>query len=180
MIKFFTAIIFFSIQPCAQTLTNLTNTDTISEWKTLFQSNYSIEYPSTWELNKSGQMGTSFILFSPLDSEKDTFKENVNLIIQDLGKEKIDLNTFTEISEGQIKTLVTNSDLIESKRVKNSNYEFHKIIYTGDQGIFQLKFEQYYWVIDSKAYVLTFTSEKEKFATSSKTGEKIMNSFRFK
>jgi hypothetical protein len=76
--------------------------------------------------------------------------------------------------------LLTNSDLIESKRIKKSNAEFHKLIYTGDQGVFHLKFEQYYWVIDSKAYVLTFTSEEEKFATYSETGEKILNSFSIK
>lgn len=180
MIKILTAIIYFSILPSGQTSINPVHENTMSEWKTLAQTNYSIEYPSTWELNKGGQMGTSFILFSPLDSEKDTFKENVNLMVQDLGKENIDLNRYTEISEGQIKTLLTNSDLIESKRIKKSNAEFHKLIYTGDQGIFHLKFEQYYWVIDSKAYVLTFTSEEEKFATYSETGEKILNSFRIK
>ena len=180
MIRILTAIIYFSILPSGQTSINPAPENSRSEWKTLVQSNYSIEYPSTWELNKGGQMGTSFILFSPLDSEKDTFKENVNLMVQDLGKENIDLNRYTEISEGQIKTLLTNSDLIESKRIKKSDGEFHKIIYTGDQGVFHLKFEQYYWVIDSKAYVLTFTSEEEKFATYSETGEKILNSFSIK
>jgi hypothetical protein len=180
MIKILTAIIYFSILPSGQTSINPVHENTMSEWKTLVQSNFSIEYPSTWELNKGGQMGTCFILFSPLDSEKDTFKENVNLMVQDLGKENIGLNRYTEISEGQIKTLLTNSDLIESKRIKKSNAEFHKLIYTGDQGVFHLKFEQYYWVIDAKAYVLTFTSEEEKFATYSETGEKILNSFSIK
>ena len=180
MIQILTAIIYFSTLPCGLETNKQKNIDTISEWKALIESNYSIEYPSTWELNKSGQMGTRFILFSPLDSEKDTFKENVNLIVQDLGNENIDLNTYTEISEGQIKTLLTNSDLIESKRIKKSNAEFHKLIYTGDQGVFHLKFEQYYWVIDSKAYVLTFTCEKEKFAAYSETAKKILNSFNIK
>ena len=180
MIRILTAIIYFSILPSGQTSLNPAPENSRSEWKTLVQSNYSIEYPSTWELNKGGQMGTSFILFSPLDSEKDTFKENVNLMVQDLGKEKIDLNRYTENSEGQIKTLLTNSDLIESKRIKKSNAEFHKLIYTGDQGVFHLKFEQYYWVIDSKAYVLTFTCEKEKFAAYSETAKKILNSFNIK
>jgi hypothetical protein len=156
------------------------NSQIISDWKTLNQSNYSIQYPATWELNQSGQMGTSFILFSPLESEQDKFKENVNLLIQDLRGKNIDLNKYTEISEGQIKTMATNSNLIESKRLKTESGEYHKIIYSADQGIFHLKFEQYYWVTNDKAYVLTFTSEQNRFDSFKETGEKILNSFKLK
>jgi len=78
---------------------------TLNGWKTLDQQDYSIQYPSTWELNQSKQMSTSFILFSPLESENDPFKENVNLLVQDISKYQIDLNEYTKISEGQIKTM---------------------------------------------------------------------------
>ncbi len=156
------------------------STQTISEWKTLDESNYSIQYPSTWDLNQSGQMNTSFILFSPLESDKDQFKENVNLLIQDLNGLNVDLNKFTEISESQIKTMVTNSKLIESKRIKNGLDEFQSIIYSGDQGIFHLQFMQHYWIINDKAFVLTFTSEKDKFAEFKDMSEKILNSFTLK
>jgi hypothetical protein len=156
------------------------SSQTNGDWKTLKESNYSIQYPATWELNQSGQMGTSFIVFSPLQSEQDNFKENVNLIIQDLTGKNIDLNNYTEISEGQIKTLATNSTLIESKRIKLGSGEYHKIIYTADQGIFHLKFEQYYWVTNDKAHVLTFTSEQSMFDSFKETGERILNSFMLK
>ena len=149
----------------------------IDDWKTLNQSNYSIQYPSSWELNESGKMGTSFILFSPLESDKDKFKENVNLLIQDLSGQNIDLNKYCEISVGQIKTMITNSNLIENRREKNKRGEYHKVIYSGDQGLFQLQFEQYYWVINEKAFVLTFTTEKDKFEDFKEIGEIILNSF---
>jgi len=149
-----------------------------SDWKTLTESNYLIQYPSTWELSQSGQMGTSFIIFSPLESEQDKFKENINLLIQDLTGMKIDLNKYTELSVGQIKTMATNSILIESKRVKTASGEYQKIIYSADQGIFHLEFEQYYWILNEKAYVLTFTTEQNKFDRFKEIGEKILNSFR--
>jgi len=177
MTKFFTAILLLSIVACGQTTINQEPSQTINDWKTLDQSTYSIQYPSTWELNQSGQMGTSFILFSPLESDKDKFRENINLLVQDLTGQNIDLNKYTEISEGQIKSLLTNSALIESKRIKNDRGEFHKIIYSGDQGVFHLQFEQYYWVINNQAFVLTFSSEKDKFADFKETSEKILNSF---
>jgi len=165
---------FFLVLPII-ILGQTTNTD----WKTFDKSDYSINYPVAWELNQTGQMGTSFVLFSPLESKQDKFKENVNLVIQNLAGKNIDLNKFTEISENQIKTLVPNSNLIESKRVKKGR-EYHKIIYTASRGIFHLKFEQYYWVINNKAYILTFTSEQTKFEGFKSVGEKILNSFKLK
>jgi PsbP-like protein len=185
MTKLLAFFFLLSIVACGQTNTKQSDeknkpSKSMSGWKTLNQSNYSIQYPPTWEADPSGQMGTSFFLFSPLESDKDKFKENVNLLIQDLAGQHIDLNKYTEISEGQIKSMVTNSSLIESKRIKNNGEEYQKLIYSGDQGEFHLQFEQFYWVIKDKAYVLTFTSEKDKFANFKETGEGILNSFSFK
>lgn len=181
MTKILTLILLISIVANGQTTTKQesgnNHLQTIIDWKLLDQANYSIQYPQTWELNQSGQMGLSFIFLSPLESDKDKFRENVNLLIQDLSGRNIDLNKYTEISEGQIKTLVTNSNLIESKRMKNERGEYHKIIYSGDQGIYHLKYEQYYWVLNEKAFVLTFTSEQGKFTDYKEIGEKILNSF---
>jgi len=184
MIKLLTSIWIVSILACTQTNTKQESgndySQTNSDWRTLEQSTYSVQYPSTWELNQSRQMGTTFVLFSPLESDKDTFKENVNLLIQDLRGQNIDLNRYTEISEAQIKSMVANSSLIESKRIKNGDDEYHKLMYSGDQGSLQLLFEQYYWVINDKAFVLTYTSEKAKFADYRETGEQILNSFKLK
>ncbi|MFT4805631.1 MAG: hypothetical protein ACI9YE_002853 [Psychroserpens sp.] len=148
-----------------------------NDWNTLNEKNYSIEYPSDWELNKSGQMGTRFILFSQLTSKNDQFKENVNLIVQDLTGHNIDLNQYVEISENQIKTMITDGNIISSERVKKDEKEFQRVIYTGKQGIYDLQFEQYYWVENSNAYVLTLTCEITVFTDFKNTGEKILNSF---
>tara|TARA_B110000238_G_C16028283_1_gene396248 strand:+ start:504 stop:995 length:492 start_codon:yes stop_codon:yes gene_type:complete len=152
---------------CAQT----------NDWNTLNEKNYSIEYPSDWELNKSGQMGTKFILFSQLTSKNDQFKENVNLIVQDLTGHNIDLNQYVEISENQIKTMITDGNIISSERVKKDEKEFQRVIYTGKQGIYDLQFVQYYWVENNNAYVLTLTCEITVFTDFKNTGEKILNSF---
>ncbi len=184
MTKFLTSFLLFSIFAGVQTATGQNN-DTINlkknvDWKTLVQTNYSIQYPSNWELNQSEQAGLSFILFSSLESEQDKFRENINLLIQDLTGKNMDLTEYTEISENQIETLVTNSNLIESRRIKKNTDQYQRVIYTGDQGVFHLKFEQYYFIFDNKAYVLTLTTEKTKFGDFKETGEKILNSFKLK
>jgi len=182
MLNFLTPFLLISLFSSAQSLTNqesINQPQIIKDWKKFDQSNYSIQYPPSWDLNISGQMGTSFILFSPLENEDDKFMENINLLAQDLSGLNIDLDKYTEISEGQIKTMVTNSSIQESRRMKINRSEYHKIIYSGEQGIYQLKFIQYYMVINDKAYVLTFTSEENKFEDYIEIAEKILNSFTF-
>jgi hypothetical protein len=176
-----TTLLLFTFFGCAQTKeTNNSATLTKLNWKTLDENDYSIQYPADWELNQGGVMGTSFILFSPLETSQDKFRENVNLLIQDLSGHNLDLNKYVELSERQVKTLITNSTLIESKRVKTDSDEYHQIIYTGDQGMFKLKYEQYCWVQNDKVYLLTLTCEHDKFFLFKEVGEAILNSFTLK
>lgn len=184
MTKILTILLLITLVACGQTSpekeSSNDNNKGVVGWKTFKGTNYSVQYPPDWELDQSGQMGTSFVLFSKLENDKDPFKENVNLLVQDLTGHNIDLDKFVEISEGQVKTMITNSTLVESTRMKSSNPEFHKMIYSGDQGIYHLKFEQYFWIINQQAYILTLTCEQTKFSDYKETGEKILNSFLFK
>jgi hypothetical protein len=155
-------------------------TEIPENWKTLSESDYSIQYPDTFDLDKSGQMGMSFILLSKQTSQQDLFRENVNLLIQDLSGQNIDLDKYVEISEGQIKTMITDGNLIESKRMSDNNKELQRVIYTGKQGQYDLKWQQFYWVENKKAYVLTLTCEINQYDNYVSVGEKIMKTFTIK
>ncbi|MBK8807831.1 MAG: hypothetical protein IPO21_14755 [Bacteroidales bacterium] len=172
--------IFFSLIACGQTTQKNVQSDIPDDWKTIDESFFTIQYPDSFELNKSGQMGMSFILLSKQTSQQDLFRENVNLIIQDLTGQNINLDKYVEISEGQIRTMITNGNIIESKRIKTDDLEYQKVIYTGTQGQFKLKFEQYYLIVKQKAYILTLTCETNQFDKYQAIGEKIMNSFKIK
>ena len=74
-------------------------------------------------------------------------------------------------------TFITEGKIISEERIKIGDSEYHKIIYTGKQGVFDLQFEQYYQIKNEKAYVLTLTCEKTQFEKYRKTGEKILRSF---
>lgn len=154
--------------------------ETSENWKTIDESDYSIQYPETFILDKSGQMGMEFILFSEQTSAQDLFRENVNLMIQDLTGQNIDLNKYVDISESQIKTMVTEVNLIESKRLTFKNKELQRVIFTGKQGQFDLKWLQFYWVENNKSYVLTLTCEIKQYDNYASVGEKIMKTFTIK
>lgn len=181
VIGFFLFII--TLTHCSSLSTNETKTnkvELIDKWILLDESDYSIQYPDTFEINKTGQMGTSFVLLSRLTSSQDQFRENINLLTQDLSNLNIDLDKYVEISESQIKEMFQNSSIIESKRIKNGNKEFQKIIYTGRQGRSDLKWLQYFWVENKKAYVLTLTCEENQFDNYAEVGESIFNTFHLK
>ena len=149
-------------------------------WKTHSGDNYSIEYPDNWELDESGIMGSSFFIFSSLDSKDDNFRENVNLMIQDLSAMKLDLDAFVDLSKTQILSLMTDGKILEDERMKNGGNEFHKLIFKATQGQYNLKTIQYYFIKDKKAYVLTLTLTEDTFEKYQVVGDKILNSFMIK
>jgi hypothetical protein len=173
-------VLILSILLSSQAISKNSKVGFQKEWKSIIENGYTIQYPDNWDLDKSGQNGTSFLILSKLTSTGDKFRENVNLLIQDLSGKNITLDKYVEISEGQVKSMIKNGKILESKRLNSNKHEFHKMIYTGEQGMYSFKFEQYYWIKDNKVYILTFTCELNQFDSFKETGERILNSFKFK
>lgn len=150
----------------------------VEDWKSLSEDNYSISYPAAWQLDQSKAMGTTFVLFAR-GADGSKFRENINLMIQDLTGMGLDLDKFVQLSEQQFKTLITNGKLISSKRLKDRG-EYQEIVATGTQGVMDLKFKQYYWVRDNKAYVLSFTALQSTYDEYVALASKAMNTFKVK
>ena len=143
--------------------------------KELNKNAYSISYPPNLKLEENGSKGSEFALFTEKSDVNDQFVENINLVIQNLENLNVDLNKFVEISENQI---MADGKLISSERLRQNNSEFQKLIYSLPINDFELKFIQYYFVANRKAYILTFTSEAKEFEKYSSDMEKIMSTFR--
>jgi eukaryotic-like serine/threonine-protein kinase len=165
-----------------------------SNWEKLDRVNYSIRYPANWDLEQKEDKTPGvallypFTILSPIESSADKFRENVNLVIEQLAGrtidgvdgQNIDLDKYAKLSTNQLKLEMSNFQLIETKTIETSRHKYYKTIFTWDYEAFKLKVEQYYWITNGKAYVLTFTSERDKFSKFSKTGEKILNTFTLK
>jgi hypothetical protein len=151
----------------------------VKKWSQLDKSEYSITYPSNWSLDASGQMGTQFFILSPLESETDKFKENVNLLKQDIPS-AYSLDSYIQLSTNEIKTQVKNSKIIESKRIKRGGNEFHILKYIGFQNQFYLSFTQYVFIENGQAFVLTFTNETSKEKAYKEIENQIFKSFKLK
>lgn len=162
-----------SITPNSLSLLSVSHED----WKTHTDNGFQIQYPSEWELSLAKQMGSSFILFSPLENKDDLFRENVNLIIQDIKGMNIGLEKYAQISESQIKSMMTNAQILESKVMKKNGRRVYHLVYTADMGIYHLKFMQNYFIQNEKAYVLTFTADQKNYDRYIKVGSEILNTF---
>lgn len=142
------------------------------------KENIVINYPDNWRLDVSGQMNTEFILFSELE-ENDTFQENINLLKQDLKGQGFTMESYVKLSKNQIKKMVPNGKIIESKYV-NDDQPHYVIIWTGFVSGNNLKFKQLFFLENESAYVLTFTTLPETFDQYIDLGNKILNSFKLK
>jgi len=150
------------------------------KWIKLNDPTCSIQYPSNWELNNSGENNLKFIILSPQSSDSDEFRENVNLNVQNIKGMGIDLDSYVSLSIDQISVLINNSEMLVSKRIKTKKSEYHQFVYNGDFENLSLTFYQYCWVKQDKAYVLTFTAENSEYEEYKNKAEKIMNSFKLK
>lgn len=150
---------------------------TAPEWLQLDRDGYSIQYPSDWEVDESGQMNTTLILLSAQEDPMDSFQENVNLLLQNLTGMGIDLDKFVEVSLAQIKVMIADNEVLDSQRKEAQGQEFHQVVFKGQQSGFDLTFVQYYWIIEETAYVLTLTAETDKYEKFKATGLKILDSF---
>ena len=151
-------------------------------WKTLESADFTVQYPPEWELDQNGELGLSFALVAPTESGKELFRKHINLLIQDLGGRKVDLDKYVDECEEQTKTTLSHTTIIESTRMNDGRNEYQQIHYTGDQGIFHLEFEECFWVKNGKAYILTFTKEKTDSACMDcrEIPERILSSFTLK
>jgi len=145
--------------------------------KTFKENNFKIQYPETWELNTSKSMGTEIILFSPLENTEDKFRENVNVLIQDLTGQNIDLKKYKQITDDQLVQMATNPEVEESVVIKEDGREFYQVTYSMTHSNFRLKITSFCFISNDKAYLATFSAEFHTYDEYQQVGLEILNSF---
>jgi hypothetical protein len=128
-------------------------------------------------VDTSKAYGAEVFVFSPLENEDDKFRENLNVLIQDLAGLNVDLESFKQLTETQIETLATDGKIIESSIVRSGKGEFYRITYSMTQGIFNLMITSVCFINNDKAYVVTFSAETGQYDHYKMTGQQILDSF---
>ena len=135
-----------------------------------------IKYSNDLKQSKENYSAELFLLTKKKDSTDD-FIENLNVLKQDLKGKNIDLTKFVKISEQQISSF---GQLIESKQININKKNGHLMLYEGEMKGQKLKFFQYFFIQNEKAYILTYTAKLDVFDLYFNTMKNAMDSFKLK
>jgi len=151
-----------------------------AQWSILQKDNFSIRYPSAWTPNTEGSGMVNFFILAPLASPDAKFRENVNLVIEDLGQDSaMSLNELATASLDALKSAFAEFELESSHQLSNARGPYQRFIYKSVQNGYPLQFIQEFQIIKKRAYILTFTAEQSKFEADQELGERILQSFAF-
>ncbi|MHA1300589.1 MAG: PsbP-related protein [Candidatus Helarchaeota archaeon] len=135
--------------------------------------NIEIEYPSNWDVIKDGM-----VFLSPLEEPTDDFRENINISVQKLPS-KMSLEEFSELNISELKKIITNFKIVEGPiETKLAGIKANQITFTAVQGKYLLKFMSICTIKNDNVYVITFTSEEDKYEKYLETVKKMIDSFK--
>ncbi len=137
---------------------------------------FTIGYPKEWD-RQEGVLGSAVALLSPLEGSSDNFRESVNVLVQTL-PDKMTLDEYTKLSLDQASKLITGFDLLDQGSTTVAGSPARQMHYRGQQGVFRLEIKQVWMVQDGKAFVLTYTAEREQYTADLPTAEAMFASFR--
>ncbi|WP_270088019.1 hypothetical protein [Sphingobacterium sp. SYP-B4668] len=143
---------------------------------TFANEDYSISYNKSYDMDDSGINGTDLYIVLPHDVNQN-FRNNINLLVQDLTEANLNLEQFVELTESQIKS---SGQLIKSEKMNQNGTEYQSIIFEANFGEGDLKFLQHDFVQNNKAYILTYTATVDTFEENLSKAQEVMNSFKLK
>lgn len=139
-----------------------------TEWATINKEDYTVRYPKDWDMQKFD--GTEFCLLSKPTSDNDTFRDNVNLIIENL-LEEINSDKYVSLA---LKNIGKKYKSVSKKKYTTNGQDYFLVILHGDDGLI---LNQCYRIKNKKAYILTFTYEEKSPTEIKSAGENILISF---
>ena len=156
--------------------------DTSTDWLTYSNSNsdcgFVMSYPSEWTKQEEW-MGTVVVFLSPKDGTSDAGQENVNVVVEDLTANPMSLSEYWDLSLNQISKFITDCNVIESSGTTVAGKPASRVVFTGQQGQYQLKYMQICTIRNNSAYTITYTSEVAKYADYVDIVNQMVDSFEF-
>lgn len=139
---------------------------------------FTIGYPPGWEKKQGGDLAITVFL-SPAEGPSDDFRENVNVLIQDIPAD-MTLDQYTDLSIRQGKSLVSGFTVLRTEATTLSGGRGTRLFYLGKPAGQSLEFEAVWIVRSGKAFVITFTGTRDSFSQFLAEAEGIMFSFQLR
>jgi len=137
---------------------------------------FTFKYPSDWEFDDSGATGSLITVLSMPDDADDMFRENVNLIVQDISAFDVTLADYAEVSIPELEG--AGAEILKSTTFQNPAR--HEVVFNIEQNGYDLRMIQNYLVENGNAYVLTLICLRSGSDKYWEIGQKILESFTVK
>ena len=141
------------------------------------QKGFSIKLPSGWEL-KQEYLKTTVAAFSPKDNAEDKFRENVNVLVEDLSS-VLSVREYYEMNLTKMHQHIKDFQEINSGQTTINNEPAMWLIYAHKMGPTEVKAKVYYLVKGQRAYSITGAAVPELFDKYKPIFEMSVMSFKF-
>lgn len=149
-------------------------------WLKFNDSDYYVSYPKSFDVNFDGMSGMRIQMMTQRESDADMFLENFGLLSEVNYNPDTKLEHYVEASMSQLVLVVSDFKLLESTDSTINGFKCHKLVYTGTFGDFKLKWEQFIYLQNGRAYIWTFTSTLDNFDVICPIFEKVVGTFEIK
>ena len=178
-------VFLFVSSICLQAQIESTKNKEATEWLQLTDTTYkfTISYPAQWTL-KLPNTNTRFFFTSPVTSESDKFRENVNGITRKIEEKGFTILMATDNIKESLAKKLQNFKLINATESKWFGADMLELEYSGTNetdGIkYNVHFLQRMAVINGTLITLTYTAEDLQYENYLTIVRKIFDSFQFK
>ncbi|HEY9693409.1 MAG TPA: PsbP-related protein [Oculatellaceae cyanobacterium] len=130
------------------------------------QNGIKIKYPENWERQDihNPVTGEVAVFIPPEEGNSAQSQTKIIIRIEDLSKQPMSLDEYTNSSILEIKNFLSNAKIVESKSTTIAQFPAHLLIYSGLNEPYSLPTNLEVWTLkNNKAYIITYTSTSAKY-----------------
>lgn len=139
---------------------------------------FSVYYPPTWTLTNQGNPNLVFNITSPKVDEYDYIQENVNLIVQVVPDGTDPASYLTQLEEKATNQLVK-IEKVSAEPTVFKGMDAMTSTYTAYVNDIRVKWTQYLWINNHRAYLLTYSAEITQYEAYKDFANEIIKSLEF-
>jgi hypothetical protein len=146
------------------------------DWLMLKQGNYSIQYPMGWQTDKSGLLGTKFILFTPKDSGG--LRSYISLSLQ-AENDSVSVDSMIAQNKLYLPNSIADYQFVAEEKLIVNGRDVFRLIYSGTQNGRKVRWMQQGCWYKHNYYALTFTASEKNYTKWSTLAKQILETFKF-
>ncbi len=123
---------------------------------------FSVVLPETWERQENAH-GTVVLALSPQADASDTFRENINVVVEDLPGE-YSVADYYLANQDQLRKVMTDFVEVQLGETIIQGQSAKRLVFTHRMGQLNLKVLQYYFSKGKRGFVVTCTAAPESYA----------------